>query len=433
MNKKLLGWLAAVGVLFTTACSTDETAAVSNPYTSGEEVIVSFNVSAEGGTTVRRAYGDGSTADPNDPGVYYPDEAAGEFPQISDGSKAHRLIYAVYDNEYNLLDQYGVQEATNELGFGQTSMDVTTFPTEKISLRLMRGQTYHIAFWAQNADCKAYDTKDLESVKVNYAQAKNNDELRDAFCATETFTVSADEERTVILRRPLAQINVGTAGYDYEAAVAGDFPNYLYSKIEVKGVATEMDVVRNTVKNENLSTATFGYARIPAYINYGEDDSELDGFFPTAQIPTPDTDYAKYQEQFLRVKLYANDGYLGYKGWADTNAGGTEPDTETFKYLSMCYVLVPAVTNNTDAYASVLESVDVYVASNDQGTDALHIGTDSSNPTVINVPAKRNWRTNIFGKNLLTDNHEVKVHVNPLYDGEYNYDDNTGNWTERNY
>lgn len=440
MNKKISVWLAAVGVLFATSCTNDDMPAP-DQNVSGEEVTVSFFVSPQ--EKVKTRSGE----------VHYP--ATGEFPQISDGTKAHLLIYAVYDNDKKLLDQYGhatiitnedavIDEATQEkldkitIGKGQTAMYVEEFPTPEIKIRLMRNQTYHIAFWAQNIDCDAYDTQDLQAVKVSYADAQNNDELRDVFCHTESFTVTGDDARSILLIRPLAQINVGTAGYDYECAVSGvNAMKYLYSKISINGVSQYLDVVDNKVLNgddlskrgisgEATTEISFGWGRIPAYVNYADmEDEALKGILHQAQFPDNKNDYKTYKEQFLRVKLYTEAGYLPYVSWDDVKKDESEkmpsPDTEIFKYLSMCYVLVPAhevdTSGSADAYGTTVDNITVSLATSEEGDNQI-VAIDN----LCNVPVQRNWRTNIVGKKLLTIPYQAVIDIIPEYFGEHNYD-----------
>ena len=445
MNIKKSALSIVACAVFAASCTTDETVAGgSGSTTAGGEVTVSFTVKPEGRAVTREA---------ESGNVWYPDTEAGEWAQISDGSKAHVLIYAVYDDRKQLLDQYAtplsedVKEKLPEnftLGTGQSLLYIDEFPTkEPIHLRLMRNQTYHIAFWAQSADCEAYDTKDLQKVKVNYDGAANNDELRDAFCHTETFAVSGDEERNIVLVRPLAQINVGTAGYDFEcAATEGDKTKFLYSKITLSGVSEYLDVVDNKVlstaedfENHNLTyenngtkDITFGWARIPAYVNYGEGDDVME-FYPEAQFPAQqpgeEADYHKFKEQFLRVDLDSDGSYKPYVSWDEVKSSSQvqmpSPDTEIFKYLSMCYVLVPAHETVTDgsgepsAYSTTLNSVTVSLATTEQGDNNVEIIKSLSN-----VPVQRNWRTNIIGKNMITDKYTAKIDIVPDYNGDEN-------------
>jgi hypothetical protein len=50
-------------------------------------------------------------------------------------------------------------------------------------------------------------------MEVNYTGIKSNDETLDAFYAVKQFTVNGAQTETVELRRPFAQLNIGTNDY----------------------------------------------------------------------------------------------------------------------------------------------------------------------------------------------------------------------------
>ena len=169
MKRNLFGWFAAVGVLFATSCAKD----VSDATVTGDEAVVTFSLGLENSVNTRT---------------------------ISDGTGADMLVYQLYDANGNVLP-----------AFEQVVDDEATFPYT-LTLRLIKGQTYKIAFWAQNKECTAYNTEDLTAVTVDYS-GLNNDETRDAFFSAETFTVSG-QPLSSTLRRPFAQLNLGATVED---------------------------------------------------------------------------------------------------------------------------------------------------------------------------------------------------------------------------
>ena len=410
---KLIGCISAY-LLLPTSCGTDSMIEqdIENPSGSGEEVTVSFNLQAEGKTT-----------------------AASGGRAISDGTQTDMLIYAVYEEDYTPLRQYGLDlvdkdgqptewwgEEANRPDFagekrdGQTIMKVDGVfdngGTQKITLRLMRNKTYRIAFWAQSSKTAAYDTENLRQVEVKYADALNNDELRDAFCKVETFSVTAENQNiSVILTRPLAQINVGTTGADYNNTLTGTnvtpHYNYAYSTITLDGVAKYIDVVADKVLAEGdklidgtvltaataTTTATYSWNKFAAFLNMDELPSTVDGLIGPAT-----------GEEFLKVDLNADGTLLDYKKTYPTLNADKDYLTETFKYLSMCYALVPASKTAVPDYDSdgnpvvdpynsaVLNKVSFQFS-------AVADGSASNSKTVelTSVPVHRNWRTNILG------------------------------------
>ena len=320
MNKKLfLGMFAAAGMLFATSCSNDELDVVQ----SGDEAQVTFSLGLEGGIATRA---------------------------ISDGKSADVLVYAVFDKDGNRLSNI---QAVTKTG--------VTFPTTE-SITLAKGQTYKVAFWAQDDDCKAYtvDT-DKMSVAVNYANDENkvnNDETRDAFFKTVEFTVTGSTSIDVELKRPFAQINVGVTKADWDAAVASGI-TVAQSSVVIKNAATELNLLDGTVSGE--TEVSYELANIPS------------------------------EPAILQV---------------DTDGDGIKED---YNWLSMSYILPSAAPTGYEKAA--LENVAFVFASNGEPIEF--------NQGLNNVPVQRNWRTNIVGKILTGD-----ITFNIVIDEEFEDDHN---------
>lgn len=332
MNKKLfLGMFAAAGMLLATSCSNDELDVVQ----SGNEAQVTFSLGLEGGIATRA---------------------------ISDGKTANKLVYAVFDSEGKPLSVFDVDnDGVYEHQKTETISDITSTP-HKVTITLAKGQTYQVAFWAQNEACTAYNTSDLKNVVVDYG-GLNNDETRDAFFKTETITVKGDEERRIELRRPFAQINVGVTEADWNAAVASGV-TVSESKVVIKNAAKSIDLLTGEVKGE-------------VEVEYGFSD-----------IPT--------DPEILEV---------------DVNRDGAIQDDEKYKYLSMSYIL-------TSAERTTLESDGLQFTFKSSGNDIVF------DEGLHQVPVQRNWRTNILGK-LLTGDITFEVVIDPDYEDDYNlYPDN---------
>lgn len=329
----------------------------------------------------------------------------GEISHIGKGEKLDMLIYVVYiqnpDGEFVLDPNYSGSITDYSDGrlakAGYTSesqpsqyilpADFVASPTMDIEIPQMRvGETYKVAFWSQSSQAaKAYDTSDLDKVEVKYTDAEgnnfaNNDETRDAFCQVWEATVSEDmANQQIILYRPLSQINVGTTGANYDNIMEGEgrFPllKLTHSRISISGVARFLSVVDDRISGEELTNVTFDWAAMPAFMNMEE-------------IPTDNAGLLQSEkEEFLHVDLNKDNFIEDYLVNYPTRAEDGTYLTETFKYLSMCYVLVP--TGETGS--GVLNSVKVGFAENPQGIDGL---------TTINLtttPASRNHRTNILG------------------------------------
>lgn len=507
---KFFGWLTAATMLLTTSCK-DSLFEGTNELS--DEVTVSFTLTPEAAATVAMR------GDNNSGHVTYPDKDKGEYAHISDGSKADVLIYAVYDDEGNLLEGYsgGTDPDLAKKGFdhgdGQTIMKIDHFPVV-VNIALKRGAKYRVAFWAQSSETKAYNTSDLRKVEVIYSEldnstseqeeeveetpksatgdksentshqttTPNNDESRDAFCRIVPIEISSDAtkntiQQNVYLYRPLAQINVGTNGFDYEAVTRNALKKYTYSKIRVNRAARYLDLwadktYLSTTRAESFTgeetpeafaVVDYGYAPIPAYVNFKDDALEdpnvpekpsytiWDWDYVDGNFIHPDSkDRAYYgSEEFLKVKLYKDirddegnldvnkltegyasdkfpeggDGYLDYANMYANNEyrskNGKKDDlkSETFKYLSMCYVL----TASTEDTKTTFYNVKVWLATDKDGSDSIKI------VDLNHVPAQRNWRTNIVG-NLLSEDNTFSVTLDKDFAGEYNGWANDGKW-----
>ena len=265
---------------------------------------------------------------------------------ISDGSGADELIYRVFDKDGNSV---GTLAKKTETGL----TDLLT--GHKVTLYLAKGQTYKVAFWAQDADCQAYTVDNNMGVTVNYENAANNDETRDAFFKTVDVTVTGDMSVDVTLKRPFAQINVGCTTDDWNAAHASNI-DITTSAVTIKDAATKLNVIDGTVSGNQDVTYT------------------------AANIPT----------ETLKV---------------DADGDGTK---EEYNYLSMCYIL----PNETTTGAAKTTAGTTFTFHPQTGNDiTLSDGLQA-------IPVQRNYRTNIVGK-ILSGEVSLNVKVDPIYEGEY--------------
>lgn len=322
MNKKLfLGMFAAAGMLLATSCSNDELDVVQ----SGNEAQVTFSLGLEGGIATRA---------------------------ISDGKSADVLMYAVFDKNGERINT-----------IQKVSRTGVTFPTTE-NITLAKGQTYKVAFWAQDNDCKAYTVSDDMNVTVNYANDENkvnNDETRDAFFKTVEFTVTGSTSIDVELKRPFAQINVGVTKKDWDAAVASGI-TIAQSSVVIKNAATSLNLLDGTVSGE--TEVSYSLANIPS------------------------------DPAILKV---------------DTDGNG---EKEEYNWLSMSYIL-PA--DATTGYAkTTLENI-AFVFSPKNG----NYSNIEFNQGLNSVPVQRNWRTNILGK-LLTGDITFNIVIDEEFEDDHN-------------
>ena len=210
--KKILFGLSAFTMLFATSCQKD----VAFDTNVEESAVVSFNIDTPDLAT--RAYSDGTTATV--------------------------LQYAVYNEAGQLLADLA----------GTTTINTTA----KVELQLTTGNKYSVIFWAAAEDAPYAVNFAEKTMTVDYDGALSNDENRDAFYKYHTFTVKGAQTETIELRRPFAQLNIGTA--DYAASTsAGYTPTH--SAVTVKNVYNTLNLASGAV--DGSAEVTFGSAAIP--------------------------------------------------------------------------------------------------------------------------------------------------------------------------
>ena len=162
----------------------------------------------------------------------------------SDGKTATRLQYAIYDETGAELTSL---TKTNE------TIDITA----TVELKLVTGNSYTAIFWADN-DAAPYTVNfGAKTMTVNYTGETCNNENLDAFYAVHPFTVKGAQTETIELKRPFAQLNIGTADYAASTA-AGYTPDQSY--VKVTNIYNTLNLWDGTVSNE--VAAEFAYADI---------------------------------------------------------------------------------------------------------------------------------------------------------------------------
>lgn len=162
----------------------------------------------------------------------------------SDGATATKLQYAVYNAAGEELTDLTV---TNGEIHGSTT----------VNLQLTTGNTYSVIFWAAAEDAPYSVDFSTKTMTVDYNGAVSNAENRDAFFKYHTFTVKGAQTETIELKRPFAQLNIGTADYAASES-AGYVPTQ--SAVVVKNVYNTLNLATGVVENE--VEANFALANI---------------------------------------------------------------------------------------------------------------------------------------------------------------------------
>ena len=177
----------------------------------------------------------------------------------SDGETATQLQYAVYDENGNHLPMLNGTAEMKDLGAA-------------VKLDLVTGNKYTVVFWAASDEAPYTFDAENHKVDINYAGVKSNDENLDAFYAHKTIIVNGAQNEVVELKRPFAQINVGTS--DYTKALSAGV-NVTQSKFIAKGVYKTLDLATDEVAGNPIDV-TFGWADIAKDEEFPYDDANYD-------------------------------------------------------------------------------------------------------------------------------------------------------------
>ena len=286
---------------------------------------------------------------------------------IGDGFNVNQLVYEVWKTEKaEERDLKGQGKATRL--YQKTAAMATIDGEQKtiISLNLVHDQNYTILFWAQNSEAvneaPAYVTDDLTA--VTYAKT-----------VTDGSYLSNNENMA--------------AFYNVAFLKAEEIEKPTTKRVELKRPFAQLNIGTKNTAEEYTVTMTHSKVTI----------SNVPTIFDVAQN-TPATPDVSELKSFV------------------FNYGGVPSDPATLKvndtpyqYVAMNYIFA-GNENVTVEYA-----IDATLAAKD--TDAETKATVEN--TVVNVPLKENYRTNIVG-NLLTSTTQYEVVIDSSWDDVNNPD-----------
>ncbi|MBR5475892.1 MAG: right-handed parallel beta-helix repeat-containing protein, partial [Bacteroidaceae bacterium] len=314
--------LAFAGMLAVASCSQDDFV---GGETAGDYVDATFTVSTADGISTRAT--------------------------IGNGTKANKVACTIYDANGKEMDLYQI-------------VDVNADKTATYKVRLAKGQEYTAVFFAYNNEGNYYNVEDLTNIQVIGGQ-NCNDEKRDAFTgvrpisAAETMNTIVSEP--IVLKRPLAQLNLGIDKDELKAAKKAGIV-IEKSKIKVSNVYNAFNALTSTVVGDATAVE-----------------------FAMNVIPT----------EKLEVDLN-NDNVI-------------DEENEKFTYLALNYLLVGDL--NSEKTLTDVEFV----------WEAVDGKTNVPSTNFPNVRTQRNYRTNILGK-LITNPATFNLVIDERFDGNKQYD-----------
>lgn len=162
---------------------------------------------------------------------------------IGDTLKCNELKYTIYNMSGK---QLGTDVTMDAFGDGVTS--------DKVSLRLVPGESYMVAFYAHNKSSE-FSSYSNGIISVNYNMMNVNNEIDDAFYCCKQINATSDTVQSVKLTRAFAQINFGSD--DITSPVVEDvIGNYTASLSITGGIYTNLNVVNKEVSNNEGETPT---------------------------------------------------------------------------------------------------------------------------------------------------------------------------------
>ena len=280
---------------------------------------------------------------------------------IGDASTVDQLIYEVWKTEK--ADERDLTDETKAIRLYQENtalIERNGKTCAVITLNLVQDQEYTILFWAQKKGTGVYNTDYLTN--VHYAKSPktelfSNQEDYAAFYATDFVSDSDPKSKTVILKRPFAQLNLATKNTADEYGVVVES-----SKVIVTKVGSHFNVATNiaeTPGNPGVNSVT----------------EPLEFVFNTANDPSGENEYITVNGQ-------------------------------QYEYVAMNYMFATGET------VTVQYEINTILT----GTNGQAATAKVTNQ-VLNVPLKENYRTNIVG-NLLTSTTDYEVVIDASWDDQ---------------
>lgn len=367
--KKGLIMVAAMSavMLMSTSCSQDE---LMDTVADGQEITTTVTVSAPAAMSSRAAssvFGEETN--------YFSYLATSGTP--SEGNlelNGHPLSFTVgiyYAKTDNGTTNYVLVDKQEKLSVADTEA--------YFNFRLIKGRKYRIVAYA---DYNATGKENLEAIPTTY---NLNDELSDAFYVSEDFI--ADKHVGTVLRRPLGKLRL----------VCHDFKTFaMDSRFTLKNVeVTYKGQKMATVDELNALTGDYNYAAKAdaEATTFSAKPAYYAGEFDATGMPLVDENGVQKQTAVFTMYLPANFGEEDHTGtYTPYEAGKPVPQSWMYPFeVKVTYL------DENGAEQTITRQYN------------------------FDIPVKRNWLTTVDVENFWTDNTNIKVSVDPMFEGEINF------------
>ena len=167
---------------------------------------------------------------------------------IGDKENVNQLLVAVYS------------EATGDAVALTRATATSTSGQFKVQFNLLQDQSYDIVFWAQVEDKYVSSTGDFDLKSIPMTNIYHNNENGAAFFAYVANFVPTGSAQSVTLKRPFAQLNLGTTEQSLQPAT-GEV-SLVSSEIKIKGLAQSFNTILGMGEDPTTEVVTY-YATIP--------------------------------------------------------------------------------------------------------------------------------------------------------------------------
>ena len=289
---------------------------------------------------------------------------------IADGQNVDVVHYAVYKT--NSDETHAIEVPTERpLAQGFVPMDQKK---ANINFNLLQDQKYTVIFWAQvsqddNGQNDYYELGDLRAISMKKDAENNiagNEEARAAFFAWYSFETYEHKDHVVTLKRPFAQLNLLTTLGSLTPSQSGQTTGYT------------IDIEKSTVTVEGLTSTFYPYAQPVLEGTQGKAEETNETFtFTLENTPAVQGIGEGDNKDLLHV------------------------NGKAYHYVSMNYFFAPLDEYNVNL------------------TYGIKTNKGSIENSVVSVPVKKNFRTNVIG-NLLTKESKFEIVVDERFEGDNN-------------